>query len=508
MPGRKVYVVGVGMTRFVKPGTGDDYPEMAKEAIENALADSGVSYDQVQYATAGYCYGDSTCGQRALYTVGMSGIPLVNVNNNCSTGSTALMLAKQLIEGGIVDCALAFGFEKMERGSLGSKFQDRTNPLDKHMSAMMKKRGFAAKSPPLPQLFGNAGVEHMEKYGTKPVHFAKIGEKNHRHSRLNPYSQFRDVYTLEQVMNARKVFGPLTKLQCCPTSDGAGAAIVCSEDFVVRNGLQATAVEIAGQAMATDMESSLQGSDMRLVGYDMSRKAATEALAQAGVSIGQVKVVELHDCFSANELVTYEAIGLCPEGGAAAFIDSGDNTYGGRVVVNPSGGLISKGHPLGATGLAQCSELCWQLRGECGERQVPNADVALQHNLGLGGAAVVTVFKKAQFAQMPPRKGKPLATALKPREKAGGAGVTLRADAVFQQMGGALQSEALAGVCEQVGAVFGFEITKGDAKKKFIVDLKTGPKGTVKEAAGNADCWIIIGDDDFVQLIGGKLNPM
>jgi sterol carrier protein 2 len=393
--GRKVYVVGVGMTKFEKPGSKEwDYPDMAREAGTRALEDAGIPYAEVEQACVGYCYGDSTCGERAVYTLGMTGIPIYNVNNNCATGSTALYMAKQFVEGGLADCVLALGFEKMEKGSLGIKFTDRTNPMDRHAKLMIETRGFA-KAPAAPQFFGNAGREHMERYGTKPLHFAKIGWKNHKHSVNNPYSQFQDEYTLEQIQSAPMVYEPLTKLQCCPTSDGAGAAILASEDFVKKHGLQGKAIEIAGMAMTTDLPSSFEEkSSIKLVGFDMSRMAAQRVYEQSGVGPEQLDVVELHDCFSCNELITYEALGLCPEGKAGEFVDSGAQTYGGKVVVNPSGGLISKGHPLGATGLAQCAELTWQLRGQAGKRQVEGAKYALQHNLGLGGAAVVSLYRK------------------------------------------------------------------------------------------------------------------
>jgi sterol carrier protein 2 len=397
--GRKVFVVGVGMTKFEKPGAkGWDYPDMAKEAGEKALADAGVPYDAIEQAAVGYCYGDSTCGQRAVYTLGLTGIPVYNVNNNCSTGSTALFMAKQFVEGGIADCVLALGFEKMEKGSLGAKFTDRTNPLDKQFQMMVDLRGFAA-APPAPQFFGNAGREHMERYGTKPEHFAKIGQKNHRHSVNNPYSQFQDEYSLEQILGAPVVYEPLTKLQCCPTSDGAAAAVLVSEEFVRKHKLQGQAVEIAGMAMATDLKSTFdEKSCIKLVGQDLTRKAAEKVYEQSGLGPEDVQVVELHDCFSTNELITYEGLGLCAPGKGGELIDSGAVTYGGKWVVNPSGGLISKGHPLGATGLAQCAELNWQIRGKAEKRQVPNVKAALQHNLGLGGAAVVTLYRRAAIA--------------------------------------------------------------------------------------------------------------
>ena len=391
----KVYVVGVGMTKFEKPGSRAwDYPDMAKEAGTNALEDAGIPYDEVDQAVVGYVYGESTSGQRAVYQLGLTGVPVYNVNNNCSTGSTALFLGKQLIEGGLASCVLALGFEKMEKGSLGAKYTDRINPMDRHVDAMIKIRGFEA-SPVAPQIFGNAGREHMERYGSKPEQFAKIGLKNHRHSVNNPYSQFQDEYTLEEILAAPMVHAPLTKLQCCPTSDGAGAVVLANKEFVRRHSLQDKAVEILGQAMVTDTTDTFdKKSSISLIGSDMTKLAAESVYEQSGLGPKDVDVIELHDCFSANEMITYEALGLCGEGEGGNLIEDGVVTYGGQWVVNPSGGLISKGHPLGATGLAQCSELSWQLRGAADKRQVPNAEVALQHNIGLGGAVVVTMYRK------------------------------------------------------------------------------------------------------------------
>ena len=383
------------MTKFEKPGRREDfdYPDMAKESVTAALKDASLDYKEVEQACVGYVYGDSTCGQRALYPLGMTGIPVFNVNNNCATGSSALYLAQQMVVGGLSDCVLALGFEKMQKGSLSSVFGDRANPVQPMVEAMMKVRDLEA-APIAPQLFGNAGREHMQKYGTKPEHFAKIAHKNHKHSVNNPNSQFMDEYSMEQINGAPMVHEPLTKLHCCPTSDGSAAAVVVSERFVKERGLEARAVEIVGMEMSTDFPSALEGeSCINAVGFDMTRSAVSKLYKKTGLSAEDVQVVELHDCFSANELITYEALGLCGVGKAGEFIDAGDNTYGGRYVVNPSGGLISKGHPLGATGLAQCYELCSQVRGEADSRQVPGARLALQHNLGLGGAVVVALYK-------------------------------------------------------------------------------------------------------------------
>ncbi len=392
----KVYGIGVGMTKFDKPGTKEgDYHDWAKEAGTKALEDASVSYDEIEQAYVGYVYGESCSGHRAVYELGMSGIPIFNVNSNCSTGSSALYLAAQAVRAGTADCALALGFEKMQPGSLGATFTDREQPMAQHLDLLAQIS--EVRFPPAPWMFGAAGREHMKEHGSELEHFAKIGFKNHKHSVNNPYAQFQVEYTLEEIMESPVIYEPLTKLQCSPTSDGSGAAVIASEDFVDRHGLAGQAIEIVGQAMTTDFESSFSTRTAKdVIGYDMNVKAAQAVYEQSGLGPDDFQVIELHDCFSANELLTYEALGLCEEGGAPALIDAGDNTYGGRWVINPSGGLISKGHPLGATGLAQCAELTWQLRGTADARQVDGASAALQHNIGLGGSAVITAYQRAE----------------------------------------------------------------------------------------------------------------
>ena len=395
----RVFVIGVGMTKFEKPGRreGWDYPQMAQESGTKALDDAGISYAQVEEAYVGYCYGESTAGERALYELGMTGIPIVNVNNNCATGSSALYLAARAVRGGLANCALALGFEKMKPGSLSTSYDDREQPLMRHIQALAEIEEFAF--PPAPWMFGSAGLEHMRTYGSTPEQFAKIAVKNHRHSVNNPYAQFQEEYTLEQVLEAKMIYAPmmLTRLACSPTSDGSGAAVLASERFVEQRGLGDQAVEIVGQAMVTDLESTFSdGTARALVGANMSKTAAAKVYEQAAIGPEDIDVIELHDCFSPNEMLTYEALGLCAEGDGGKLIDAGDTTYGGRWVVNPSGGLISKGHPLGATGLAQCAELTWQLRGQADKRQVPDAKFALQHNIGLGGAVIVSAYHLAQ----------------------------------------------------------------------------------------------------------------
>jgi acetyl-CoA acetyltransferase len=392
--GSRVNVIGVGMVKFQKPGRSDEYDVMAKGAAVAALTDAGIEYSDVQQAYAGYVFGDSTCGQRAVYQLGLTGIPVINVNNNCSTGSTALFLARQAIQGGLVDCVLALGFEKMERGALAAKYDDRVAPVEAHANLMSRVQGFTA-APPAAQMFGGAGREYRWKHGTKRETFAKIAEKARKHAANNPYALFRDELSVEQILASPEVFDPLTRYQCCPPTCGAAAAILCSDAFAQKRGLEAP-VSIIAQAMTTDFASSFEEDSMiKMCGYDMAKAGAAQVYEQAGLGPEEVDVVELHDCFTTNELLTYEALGLCPEGQAEKFIWDGDNTYGGAFVTNPSGALLSKGHPLGATGLAQCAELVWQLRGQAERRQVEGARVGLQHNLGLGGACVITMYQRA-----------------------------------------------------------------------------------------------------------------
>jgi acetyl-CoA acetyltransferase len=380
------------MVPFCKPGANETYDLRGARAARVALADANVTYDAVQQAYAAFVYGDSTAGQRALYHVGMSGLPIFNVNNNCATGSTALFLARQAIEAGAIEIALVLGFEQMNPGALGSYFNDRPLPADLFLQ-QCDRLGVPTEIAPALRIFGGAGLEHMKRFGTPLESFAKIRAKASRHAANNPLAVFRKVLTVEEVMEDQMIWpGVMTRLMACPPTCGAAAAVLCSDAYARKHGLDAR-VRIAAQSLTTDTKESLHGDDLRYVaGYGMSRSAAQQVYEAAGIGVEDVDVIELHDCFAHNELITYEALGLCPEGGAARFIDDGDNTYGGRYVVNPSGGLLSKGHPLGATGLAQCTELVQQLRGTAGERQVEGARVALQHNVGIGGACVVTMY--------------------------------------------------------------------------------------------------------------------
>jgi acetyl-CoA acyltransferase len=386
MAKRAVCVIGVGMTKFERCER--DFTQLVSEAVGDALKMAGVGAEKLEQAYAGYVNGMSTQGQRALYGMGIGGLPVYNVHNYCSTGSTALHLGYQAIAAGMNECVLAFGFEKMEKGPLEKQLQGL-----KDMEQFKDKEGEKKKPPIAAVMFGDGGRQHMEKYGTTKEQFAKVSVKNHRHSVNNPRSQYQDACSLEEVLASRLVYDPLTILQCCPTSDGAGAAILCSEEFAAKHGVSRP-VKIIGQAMATDKMEDFALGPLGMIGVGMSRRSAEAVYEQTGIGPEDVQVIELHDCFSTNELISYESLGLCPEGQGGRLIDENQVTYGGKWVVNPSGGLLSKGHPLGATGLAQCAELTWQLNGTAEKRQVDGARIGLQHNVGLGGACVVTMYRK------------------------------------------------------------------------------------------------------------------
>jgi acetyl-CoA acetyltransferase len=278
----------------------------------------------------------------------------------------------------------------MTPGALSEHWTDRPSPLEQFIDVANTVLG-DADGPMAPKLFGAAGAEYFDKYGMRAATLAQIPVKARRHAEHNPRAVFTEQLTVEAVLASPAICGPLTRFQCCPPTCGAAAAVLCNDDFARRRGLSPD-VRILAQALVTDMTSSFAGSAIAAVGADMGRKASNQVYTAAGIGPDDVDVVELHDCFSINEVIAYEGLGLCAEGGAAEFIENGDNTYGGRVVTNPSGGLISKGHPLGATGLAQCFELTSQLRGRADKRQVEGARIGLAHNIGIGGACVVTLF--------------------------------------------------------------------------------------------------------------------
>jgi len=386
----KVHVIGVGMTRFTTPKHSAPYYEMGAEAARASLQDAGIGLADIEQAFTSYIYGDSCCGQRTIYEVGMTGIPVINVNNNCSSGSTALFLARQLIASGALNCAIALGFEQMRPGAIGGAYPEKADPMEKFITAV--RRVLGPDVPPAPGIFAGAALEYARRYGTRRETFARIAVKARRHGANNPRAVFRDPLTIEQVLESPEICDPITRFQCCPPTCGAAAAVLCSDGFATSRGIKPR-VSIVAQSMTTDRDGTFETDSLiHLAGYEMSKRAAQAAYEEAGIGPEDMDVVELHDCFTSNELLTYEAIGLTPEGTAERFVWDGENTYGGRCVVNPSGGLLAKGHPSGATGIAQCCELVWQLRGEAEKRQVENARIALQHNLGLGGAGVVTLY--------------------------------------------------------------------------------------------------------------------
>uniref|UniRef100_A0A1I8ESB5 Sterol carrier protein 2 n=1 Tax=Wuchereria bancrofti TaxID=6293 RepID=A0A1I8ESB5_WUCBA len=456
----KVYIIGVGMTKFTKPGSVSnwDYPDM---------------YSDVEQAAVGYLYGGTCCGQRALYEIGLTGIPIYNLNNACASGSTAVYLSKLCIEGGHANVALAVGFEKMKSGSLESmeKLDDRTHALERHINVISTTRGLLP-APLMAQMFANAGREHMDKYGTKREHFAKIAQKNHKHSINNPNSQIQKEYSLDEILNARVIHDFMGLLECSPTSDGAAAVILCSEQFLKKSShLCKQAVEIIGAELGTDEPSVFaEHSSLKMIGFDMIRKLSNRLYQKTGLTPNDVQVIELHDCFAPNELISYEALGLCPVGNiklkskGGDIVDKGDNTYGGKWVINPSGGLISKGHPIGATGVAQVVELSLQLRGIAGARQVPNCKVALQHNIGIGGAGMIALYRLAQLSSPAT-----VTNAKVPVKK------IFLSDAIFDEI------------------------------KKRVKTVT--PPTIIEMGEGDVDVEMTMKDSDFVKIVTGKLRP-
>lgn len=395
MMNNKVVIAGVGMVPFKKPGQSDPYDIMGQNATRMALEDAGIGYGMVEQAYAGYVYGDSCAGQAALYHVDINGIPIFNVTNNCASGSSAFALATQAVESGAVDCALAVGFEQMMPGAIDMIFPDRPSPLARHEDAVARAMDLSEEeraAPPAVAMFA-AQVDAMLQSGVSEETIAAISCKARQHAAHNPNAIFREPLTVEEVLAAPPVFRNLRKLYACPPSCGAAAVVVCNESFARTHGIRDD-VALIGKGWCSDKKQYFNGSVMDVMFQALSRDAATAAYEDAGVGPEDIDVIELHDCFATNELATYSALGLCPDEDLNAFVAAGDNTYGGRYVVNPSGGLLAKGHPLGATGLAQITELTLHLRGAAGQRQVEGARTALQHNGGLGSAGFVHIFQR------------------------------------------------------------------------------------------------------------------
>lgn len=391
----QVVVAGVGMIPFSRPGASDEYHTMGARAARAALCDAGLDYVQVEQAYVGYTHGDSASGQAAVYGVGLTGIPIFNLNNTCASGATALFLARQAIASGAADCVIALGFEQIVKAPAAhAERSDRTSPMERRRRAMSAIQGDAPGVARAAQYFGGAAIAYMDRYGISASTFAQVAVKSRRHAAANPMALQRTPVTVGEVLASRPLYGPLTLLQASRPACGAAAAILCTEAFARRHGISRK-VGIRGQVMTTDRNSSFDEGDMcKVVGYDMTASAAQRLYAACGIAPDDLDVVELHDCFTVNEVLSYEALGLTHEGGAEQFILDGSNTYGGQIVVNPSGGILASGHAPGANGLAQCFELVQQLRGAAGARQVESARLGLQHSLGLGGSCVVTLYQR------------------------------------------------------------------------------------------------------------------
>ena len=380
---REVAIAGVGLLKFGR------YPdkfvhELAAEAVLEACKDAGITINDVQFLASGNVYqANAMVGQRILHQIGQTGIPVVNVSNACATGSTAVRDAYLAVASGAYDVAVGVGCEQMGKmGLLGARQED---PYGRGLPS----EGFVG-SGTMPAVFSQMGVEYMRKYGVTFEQFAKVAYKNHKHSTQNPYAQYQQEFSLEEIMSARMISWPNTIYMCCPTGDGAGAAVLVAADKVRQ--YTSRPVFLAASILTSDpwTERDLAMFDVNT----LTRRAAQQAYEQAGIGPEDLDVVELHDCFATAELLHYDNLSLCPEGEAGRLIDDGDVFLGGRIPVNPSGGLLSRGHPLGATGPCGIAEITWQLRGEAGGRQVEGAKAGLAHVIGLGSACTVNILKR------------------------------------------------------------------------------------------------------------------
>lgn len=377
---RDVAIIGGGMLKFGRYPD-KQLPELGAQACLLALNDAGVSLKDVEIMVSGNLYqANATVGQRILKEIGQTGIPVVNVSNACATGSTAFREAYMAVASGAYDCALAVGSEQMGKMGLLGTGGGRGE---------ISPEGIAG-SGLMPAVFGQAGVEHMRKYGTTMEQFAKVAVKNHKHSTLNPYSQYQVDMSLEDVMNARMVAWPNTLYMCCPTGDGAAAAVLVPYEKAKQ--FTSKPIKVAASVLTSDPWSER---DLTLPDVNtLTRNAAKEAYEKAGLGPNDLNLVELHDCFATAELLHYENLGLCGEGEAGRMIDEGETSLGGRIPVAPSGGLLSKGHPLGATGVANIVEVVWHLREQAGGRQVEGAKAGLAHVIGLGSACTIHILTR------------------------------------------------------------------------------------------------------------------
>ena len=384
---RNVYVLGTGMIKFGRYPE-KTVPELGADAALIALKDAGINIKDVELFASGNLYqANAMIGQRILQQIGQTGVPVINVSNACATGSTAFREAFMAVASGMYDVAMAVGVEQMGKQGLLGGGGGGTDPAYSTEGRI--------GSGLMPAVFGQAGMEHMRKYGTKLEHFAKISVKSHKHATRNPFSQYQNEVSLEDVMNARMVAYPNTLYMCCPTGDGAAAAILVSEDKLKQLAGGRKRARVAASILTSDpyTERDLTLPDVST----LTRRAAQKAFDMAGVGPKDVSLTELHDCFATAELIHYENLGLCSEGEAAKFIDEGGGMhpdFGGKSPVNVSGGLLSKGHPLGATGVANICEVVWHLTEDerAKQRQVPNAKVGMAHVIGLGSACTVHIL--------------------------------------------------------------------------------------------------------------------
>lgn len=367
---RRVNVIGVGLTPFLQPDTPRAALPSASEAIRLALADAGIDYARVDAAYCAIVGGPPGSGQSACAALGLTGIPIFNIDNGGASGASALYLARQAVELGAADCVLALGMEAP--GALAAQDEVR--------------RGNA--------LFGRTAADYLARYGARRESLAMVAVKAREHAANNPLALFRERLRLEQVLAEVPLAGVLGASQYCSPALGASAIVLCSDAFARKHGL-GQGVQVLAQAQCSDLASGPDGdSPFRAAGYDLAASAVRQVYERAGVGPEEIELCELHDASSISEVLLYEALGFCREGDAEKLIEDGDNTYGGNRVINPSGGLLGRGHPLGASGLAQCAELVWQLRGAAGVRQVPGARHALQHSQSLDGTAVVTLYRR------------------------------------------------------------------------------------------------------------------
>ena len=376
------YIVGVDMIKFGRFPE-KTVPQIGAQAALMALDDCGLTIQDMQ---ALYCgnlgQASGMVGQRLLQEIGQTGMPVVNVANACATGATAFREAWASVKAGLYDCVLAVGVEQMGKGLLGGG----------GAKVGIPKEGLLG-SGTMPAVFAEAGMEHARKYGTTFEQFAKVSVKNHHHSTLNPKAMYQIETPLPEVMNAEMISYPNTKLMCSVNVDGSAAAVICSEKKAKELGLMGRAIKVRASVLASDpwQERDLVMPDVN----SCTRKAAKEAYEMAGVSPDDIDLIELHDCFATAEILHYENLGICKEGEAGRMIDEGEVALGGRIPVNVSGGLLSKGHPLGATGIANIYEVSTHLRAEAGSRQVEGAKIGLTHVIGLGSACAIHVLEKA-----------------------------------------------------------------------------------------------------------------